>query len=100
MGGYSAACGDKPWFFELDLIPVLCIAVWEIVRHSPVKPIANYPELEQVVASAYEDVMDGRLLEKAMWDCAHETFTDLQVCNKIYKALQNGHEPAVSEASN
>ena len=32
MQGYSFSCSDAPWFFCIDLPPVLCAACWEVLR--------------------------------------------------------------------
>mmetsp|Transcript_63354 Transcript_63354/g.169208 ORF Transcript_63354/g.169208 Transcript_63354/m.169208 type:complete len:472 (-) Transcript_63354:124-1539(-) len=98
MQGYSAACGDRPWFFELDLSQALCAGVWEIVRVSGCPPRANYPEMEQVAIAKYEEVMDGILTEKAMWDSVQEIFGEEPVANKVYKVLKQTHEASYNEA--
>jgi len=98
MHGYSAACGDRPWFFELDLSQALCAGIWEVVRANSCFPRANYPEMEQAATARYEELMDGILTEKAMWDAAQTIFGDEPVSNKVYKALKASHEAAFTEA--
>jgi len=97
MQGYSAACGERPWFFELDLAPALCSAIWEVVRVSSTTPRANYPELEQVSTARYEELMDGILTDKAMWEATNGIFGEEPVCNKVYKMLKSSYESASKE---
>jgi len=98
MSGYSAACGDRPWFFELDLATALCSAIWEVVRVSSVQPRANYPELEQAATARYEELMDGILTDKAIWEATLGVFGEDPINSKIYKTLKSSYEGASNEA--
>ncbi|CAE7345337.1 hypothetical protein AK812_SmicGene34959 [Symbiodinium microadriaticum] len=98
MQGFTAACGDKPWFFEMDLTSAFGMAFWEI--HSGSGQRAQWSEVEAVLNSKYEQLMDLCLLEKAMWDSAGSLIPDQEpVRNKLYKALKTSHEIAFKEAT-
>merc|ERR1712218_294781 len=98
MQGYSAACSDRPWFFELDLAPALCAGVWELVNVSSAVMRPSLVEVEEVAISRYEELMDTILLDKAMWDATVATFKDDVLCSKIYKALHHAHQSAFNAA--
>jgi len=98
MQGFTAACGDKPWFFEMDLTSAFGMAFWEI--HSGSGQRAQWSEVEAVLNSKYEQLMDLCLLEKAMWDSAGGLIPDQEpLRNKLYKALKTSHEIAFKEAT-
>jgi len=94
LQGFAAACRDKVWFFEIDLAPALAAAAWEMVKDTD----ADLQELEQVVITRYEEIMDATLLDKAMWQSAETTFGAGTACSKIYKSLHTTHEAASKEA--
>lgn len=99
MQGYSASCGDKIWFFELDLAPALTAGAWELVRESVANPGVLFHELEKAVMNRYEELMDTILLDKAMWDAAEAVFgVGCPAFNKIFKYLHTSHEAAFKEA--
>ncbi|CAE7480030.1 unnamed protein product, partial [Symbiodinium pilosum] len=98
MQGFTAACGDKPWFFDMDLTSAFGMAFWEILTGS--RQRAQWSEVEAVLNSKYEQLMDLCLLEKAMWDSAGSLIPDQEpLRNKLYKALKTSHEAAFREAS-
>eukprot|EP00931_Biecheleriopsis_adriatica_P043974 TRINITY_DN25126_c0_g1_i1.p1 TRINITY_DN25126_c0_g1~~TRINITY_DN25126_c0_g1_i1.p1 ORF type:complete len:486 (-),score=127.22 TRINITY_DN25126_c0_g1_i1:25-1482(-) len=98
MQGYSAACGDKPWFFDLDLAPSFGMAFWEIHEGSGQR--ASWQQVESALNGKYEEIMDACLLEKAIWDSAGLLVKEESVRNKLYKALKSGHDNAFKEAMN
>jgi len=98
MSGYSAACGDKPWFFELDLAPALSHAAWEVAKGCADGASVNYPELEEVTQGAYDDAVARLLLDKALWDSTTSIFGNHKLGSKIYGTLNKGHAPALAEA--
>merc|ERR1711959_567847 len=91
MHGYSAACGDKPWFFDLDLAKPLSLVAWEVARSGISQYEATYPDVEEFTTSRYEEMMDNILLEKAVWEIAMAIFDNEKVTSKIYKALNQAH---------
>jgi len=97
MRGYSNACADKPWFFDLDLTVAFHMAFWEILNGSGQN--AQWSEVERVLNAKYEELMDGCLLEKAIWDSACLLLPDQEsLSNKLYKGLKTAHEKAFEEA--
>lgn len=96
MHGYSAACGDRQWFFDLDLAPSFGIAFWEIFTGTGQR--APWSEVEAVLNGKYEELMDASLLEKAIWDTAGLLIKDESLRNKLAKALKKSHETAYKEA--
>ncbi|CAE7376886.1 ASPH [Symbiodinium natans] len=98
MQGFTAACGDKPWFFDMDLTSAFGMSFWEIYTGSGQR--ANWSEVEAVLNGKYEQLMDLCLLEKAMWDSAGGLIPDQEpLRNKLYKALKTSHESAFKEAT-
>eukprot|EP00930_Biecheleria_cincta_P082537 TRINITY_DN72254_c0_g1_i1.p1 TRINITY_DN72254_c0_g1~~TRINITY_DN72254_c0_g1_i1.p1 ORF type:complete len:495 (-),score=102.59 TRINITY_DN72254_c0_g1_i1:75-1559(-) len=98
MSGYSAACGDRQWFFDLDLAPTFSAAFWEIFTGTGQR--APWPEVEAALNGKYEELMDACLLEKAIWDSAGLLIKEEPLRNKLYRALKNSHETAYKEAIN
>jgi len=98
MNGYSSACGEKPWFFELHLAPAFSAGFWEIASGSGQG--VNWREVEQLLTGKYEELMDDQLLDKAIWDSAGVLLPDESIRNKLYKALKSCHEAAFKEAMN
>eukprot|EP00913_Durusdinium_trenchii_P034478 g32257.t1 len=98
MRGYSNACAQKDWFFDMDLTSTFHMAFWEIFSGSGQS--AQWPEVEAILNSKYEELMDDCLLEKAMWDSSGIFLPDNEpLRNKLYKGLKNGHEAALKEVS-
>jgi len=97
MHGFSSACGDKSWFFELDLAPTFCDGFYEIFASSGHS--AAWSEVESCINAKYEELMDACLLEKAIWDSAALLLPDESLRNKLYKALKSGHENAFKQAA-
>jgi len=96
MQGYSAACQDKDWFFEIELAPAFGVAAWEIVRAKG-RPNIPYPKLQALVLQEYEESLDGVLLTRALIDGTHQTFQNEAVSKKVYNALQKTYQPALDE---
>mmetsp|Transcript_30555 Transcript_30555/g.83970 ORF Transcript_30555/g.83970 Transcript_30555/m.83970 type:complete len:388 (+) Transcript_30555:125-1288(+) len=96
MHSYNASCGEKTWFFEIDLSPAFCAAVLELVRASGQRG-ATYERIQEIVVKAYEDKLDEFLLTKAMWEAVERSFKDNTVRNKIFASLQKTYQPALDE---
>eukprot|EP00747_Dinoflagellata_sp_TGD_P018947 gnl/TRDRNA2_/TRDRNA2_126840_c1_seq1.p1 gnl/TRDRNA2_/TRDRNA2_126840_c1~~gnl/TRDRNA2_/TRDRNA2_126840_c1_seq1.p1 ORF type:complete len:421 (-),score=66.67 gnl/TRDRNA2_/TRDRNA2_126840_c1_seq1:60-1322(-) len=101
MHSYHASCGEKQWFFEIDLNPSFVTACWEVCRagaaSQPRSPKFTYSKLQEAVNAAYEDYLDRVLLRKAMWDATAATFKDATVQNKVYNALSKTWEPCLND---
>lgn len=104
MQGYSSAFGEAPWFFCIDLPPVLCAACWEVMRGAqgpkggkgaPGRPSPG--ALQGLVTLAYEDKLDRILLDKAMWEVTVSAFIDERVQNKVFQAISRSYWPALDE---
>eukprot|EP00437_Effrenium_voratum_P030496 CAMPEP_0181417138 /NCGR_PEP_ID=MMETSP1110-20121109/10886_1 /TAXON_ID=174948 /ORGANISM="Symbiodinium sp., Strain CCMP421" /LENGTH=451 /DNA_ID=CAMNT_0023540079 /DNA_START=1 /DNA_END=1355 /DNA_ORIENTATION=- len=97
MHGFSNACADKPWFFDLDLASAFGHAFWEILQGSGQR--AAWNEVEAVLNGKYEELMDACLLDKAMWEATETCALDQEsLRNKVYKALKSGHQAAYDAA--
>jgi len=97
MHGYSSACQEKEWFFEINLIPAFQSAAWELLRANRSNP--SYGVLEELIQVEYEEKLDRILLVKAMWDAARHTFrgNDTAV-SKVYASLGKTYDVALDEA--
>ena len=96
MRGYSTACADKPWFFDMDLTVAFHMSYWEILSGSGQNP--QWSEVEAVLNAKYEELMDDCLLDKAIWDSAGLLLPDQEALrNKVYKGLKSAHERAREE---
>jgi len=96
MQGFVSACGEAPWFFCIDVPPVLCAAAWEILRASG-HVIDRPDDLINLITLEYEDKLDRHLLERAMWQVTSELFNDNKVQNKVYQAISRSYWPALDE---
>eukprot|EP00928_Gymnodinium_smaydae_P062138 TRINITY_DN46067_c0_g1_i1.p1 TRINITY_DN46067_c0_g1~~TRINITY_DN46067_c0_g1_i1.p1 ORF type:complete len:396 (+),score=118.98 TRINITY_DN46067_c0_g1_i1:87-1274(+) len=84
MGSYNASCGEKDWFFDLDLVPAFSAAAWELVRG---QSRAIFSRVQAQVVESYEAQLDKLLLNKAMWKAVEHTFKDEAVRGKIFGAV-------------
>jgi len=98
MRGYSASCGEAPWFFSIDLPPVFCAAVWEILGGSGQSHLVSPDTVHDVVVLEYDAKLDRMLLEKAMWEVASRTFSDDKVKSKVFQAISRSYWPALDDA--
>lgn len=98
MQGYSSACGDEPWFFELDLGSALVAGAWELAQAGGMQPPGGFAELERAVMAQYEELMDATLLDKAMWSSTSAVLGDGPVGLKVYKFVSAAYEAAFQEA--
>jgi len=96
MQGYSAAFGEAPWFFSINLPPVLCAAAWEILAANGLLD-GNIYELQDQVAFEYDVHLDRILMDRAMWEVARTVFGDESTQNKIFQAISRSYWPAVDE---
>merc|ERR1712187_727340 len=94
MHGYSASCGEMPWFFELDLVPTLCAAANVVIQQCP-----NRKQLNELVALEFEDFLDRKLLEKGFWESVTAVFgdEDEKTKAKIFRAISGTYWPTFDE---
>merc|ERR1719277_2193850 len=95
MGGYSSACGDCGWFFDIELVPGLMGSAMELFAASgqEVNPDAVYAE----IVAEYEDILDRRMLDKAIWDVSAQIFGEGKCASKVAGALSKAYWPALDE---
>lgn len=96
MQGYTAAFGEAPWFFNINLPPVLCAAAWEIFAAKE-HFNGNIYELQDQVAFEYDAQLDRILLDKAYWEVSRTVFGDETNQNKIFQAISRSYWPALDE---
>lgn len=94
MGSYHAACGDKDWFFDLDLIPAFSAAAWEMVRG---QRGATFSRVQSRVCAEVEEQLDKLLLHKAMWSAVSSTFADDAIRSKIFGAVSKTYYKAFED---
>lgn len=95
MQSYSAACQEKPWFFEINLVGAFLGVIMEFLR---LRGKRCTQEIEEMVQLEYESYLDRILLIKAMWDSARATFKDDAVAGKVYNALHKTWDLALEES--
>lgn len=96
MQSYSAACGDKNWFYDLDLAPAFVAGFQQLIQLSHQRP--KWQDVEAAINGKYEELMDESLFDKAVWDVLGALTQDEPIRNKIFKALKAGHDVALKEA--
>lgn len=96
MTGYCAACQEKEWFYQIDLVPALTSAAWELLSAKWGRKVRHH-ELEEIVGSEYEEIMDKTMLQKAMWDISNGSFEDPVVRSKVYNAISRSYQTAFDE---
>ena len=102
MHSYSAACGDKKWFFEIDLVPAFTSAAWEILKlqaEGQNSRHVKFSKLREVVVNVYAERLDRILLNKAVWHATSATFgsDDSKTQTKVYNALHKAYQGALDE---
>mmetsp|Transcript_51929 Transcript_51929/g.121542 ORF Transcript_51929/g.121542 Transcript_51929/m.121542 type:complete len:389 (-) Transcript_51929:216-1382(-) len=95
MSAFCAACEDRPWYFEIDLVPAFNAAAWEV--YGSLKRRVNYDHLCKFVRAEYERQVDKTLVTKSLWDKAHEVHRDSTIANKVYNALWKTWGPTVED---
>jgi len=98
MDGYTIACGEMPWFYDLDLVPAYTQAAMEIVAASG--QVVSPEGVQEIVHAEYEDKLDRNMLDKVVWDVVRDMFTDDKVKGKVYHAFQKSYWPALEEVLN
>lgn len=96
MHGYSAACQDKDWFFDIELGPAFVSTAWEILRtgrHAP-----RFDWLQEKVELEYEDKLDRIMNERAMREAAKKSFKDDTISHKVFQALYKSFDVALDDA--
>jgi len=96
MGSYTAACGDRPWFYQLSLGHAFTSAVWELLQLNG-RPRVNFADVQDFVMQEFESHLDKSLLTKAMWEAIQATFSDDVVRGKVYKAVCNSYYTVLDE---
>jgi len=97
FSGYNSACGDRSWFWEIDLAPAFAAAAHAMLkwsRHSP-----DFRHFQDYASRKFEAALDGALNSKAMWECSAKTFQSEEdsVRVKVYNALHKAYDPALQE---
>mmetsp|Transcript_49653 Transcript_49653/g.118243 ORF Transcript_49653/g.118243 Transcript_49653/m.118243 type:complete len:337 (-) Transcript_49653:61-1071(-) len=95
MGSYQAACEDKAWFFELDLVDAFVYASWELYRALGLH--VNWQDLNHTVRVAFEHELDQIMVRRALWDLCEVIFgRDTLPMQKVYTALWKTWPAAVA----
>jgi len=96
MGSYTAACGERPWFYQLGLGHAFTSAVWELLQATG-RPPVHFADVQDFVMQEFESHLDKSLLTKAMWEAIQATFSDDIVRGKVYKAVCNTYYTVLDE---
>jgi len=93
MHACQAACGDKKWFFEVDLSPIFAAVITEIARsHRQAVPDG---QIQRRVSELFEEKVDDMFLLKTLWDVIEPIFEDAGVRSKVYNALSKTYQVAL-----
>lgn len=93
MNGYSASCGEKPWFYDIDLVRVFTATGIEMVNGTG--QAFNPNGIHEIMEMEYQDKLDRRLLDKAIWEVVSAFFLDDKVKGKVFTALSKSYWPAL-----
>ncbi len=96
MHSYMAACGERPWFYQLRLGHAFTSAVWELLQGSG-RPRANFRDVQEFVMQEFESHLDKSLLTKAMWDAISSTFNDHTIRGRLFKAVSATYYTVLDE---
>jgi len=100
MQSYTSACGDRPWFLDLDLTQAVGAAAWALVRSSPLRPRPQRAEVMQLAMRGFLDRVHRSRLDKAMWEVLEATFeADQSVLSKVYGFLSRAYDAALASIS-
>lgn len=97
MHSYTSACGERPWFLEMDLAQACGAACWALVsRH----PEPRRQEVMQLAARCFSDRLHRTQLERAVWRVLEATFeAEPAHLNKMYGFLSRAYDAALKAAS-
>mmetsp|Transcript_25452 Transcript_25452/g.58652 ORF Transcript_25452/g.58652 Transcript_25452/m.58652 type:complete len:325 (+) Transcript_25452:150-1124(+) len=90
------ACNEADWFFEIDLLPVLTKAVWEVL--SRIDSEVTFRQVQEEAYNVYHHVMDEVLLQKGMWQAVEDTFGGQKERSKVFNALARTYQDALQGA--
>lgn len=99
MDSYCGACFGRPWFYELNLEPPLCIAVWKVLTVEDCDPVFLYSDIQTRVAAGVQEKRDHTILVDAVKNAAEETFEDELDAAKISECLLRGYAGSVEKAA-
>mmetsp|Transcript_20179 Transcript_20179/g.46633 ORF Transcript_20179/g.46633 Transcript_20179/m.46633 type:complete len:357 (-) Transcript_20179:20-1090(-) len=96
--GYSSACAEMSWFYEIDLVPTFVQAALELIMASgqQVSPAG----VQEIVHAEYEDKLDRTMLDKAFWDVTKALVSDEKAAGKLRNNLSKAYWPALDEVLN
>jgi hypothetical protein len=97
MNGYSGACGEKDWFLQIDIVPAVCCAAWEILASSGQARQVSGDALQQEVADSIYAELDLHLIRKAVRQSVEETCSDDTIRSKLDRALTKSMQPALEK---
>jgi len=95
MGSYGGSCGERPWFYDLELGPVFGRAAWEVLTSSEVADRPSYGAVLDVAEQEFQSWLDQTLQNKAMWIAVEESFADTKTQNKVFVSLQKTYRTAL-----
>jgi len=93
--GYSSACGDCGWFFDIELVPAFHGAAMELFQAAGHR--VSPDQVYEVISAEYEDALDRRMLDKALWEVTEAVFSEDKVKSKVFSALSRAYWPALDE---
>jgi len=96
---YNSACHEKPWFGELDIVPALGIACFQVAEACGGFPRPSLDDVQELAAGWYKDRLEKTKVEKVLWEWLQANFpADEKILGKLYKALNNTYSKAYEGA--
>ena len=92
MQAYTAACGDKDWFVELDLAPSFAAAAWELIERKP-----QWEELQARTIEVFEGKIHDVTTTRALLEVTKATFADTATQAKVERALSRTYQLSLDE---
>merc|ERR1719263_2147086 len=95
--GYSAACGEAEWFFQIDLVPALTAAAMVLL------PAIGWrvppSQVFETINTEFTLSIDRITLERAMWEMVESLFGDDEKARtKVFRAISNSYNNALQAA--
>jgi hypothetical protein len=98
---YNSACHEKAWFRDLDILPALSAACWQVAEACGGFPRPKVEEVHDLAAGWSKDRVEKSKVEKIIWEWLETNFpADEKVLGKLYKAIQATYSKAYETARN
>lgn len=97
MSSFHAACSEREWFFDIQLVPTFTEVVWAVLIEHGADERLDKERVEHEVFMKCGDRLERALLDRAMWDATDE-WQDHKVRHKVFHALSKAYFKALDVA--